>query len=115
MTGELEGGANVLVPVVELAFDVADDIAGQERKFSECISLDNAAFVMACLALSLTDVCKHLKAASTGSLKPEPTRLDKAKLFLSRTHSLIAECIGELEETAAAACPDMLQEDPLDQ
>jgi len=89
----------VLVPLVDVKFEGPTGIDQSASKilFSEMMPLDNMAYILEDVSSDLIIICAHLKAASSGRLKPDPKKLGETKRFLADAKGNLERCLADLE------------------
>jgi hypothetical protein len=99
--GRLGDGADneVVVPFVEVKFEGPEPLDGgvPPAFFSQILTLDNAAFLIADLAQDFGGVCEHLRKMSTGEVKAERARLDYVRRYLTDAQAHIAQSLATIE------------------
>ncbi len=102
--GRLGEGADneVVVPFVEVKFEGQEppDGAVPPAFFSQLLTLDNAAFLIADLSQDFGGVCEHLRKMSTGEVKAERARLDLVRHYLMEAKANIAQSLATVEAIA---------------
>ena len=90
----------VLVPFAEVKFASSDGDDGSAAVplFSQLLTLDNAAYMIADLSSDFRSVCQQLQKVSTGDVSSDAVRLEHTKRFLSEAKSSIEGCLEELNK-----------------
>ncbi len=101
--GALDDGMATLVPFVDMEIagpdieDGEEDGEGPEVLFSEVVTLENAAFVMAALLRDYGAICGHLADLAEGKLRPEPARVTQARMYMLEAREQVQACIERLD------------------
>jgi hypothetical protein len=99
--GRLKDDANVsvLIPYIEMKLSGAEPEEGIDSGplFSQILTLDNAAYVIADLLGDFRLVCENLRSLSKGELRPEPARIERTRQFILAAQSQLNDCLAELD------------------
>lgn len=91
---ESENEQMVLVPFVALTMSGDTEVNGEgaQKVFSDVLSIENAASVIADLSIELARVTSELEVMATGKLKPELLQLKLTAKSLTQAQKAIAQC-----------------------
>ena len=92
--------SHVLVPFAEVKFASSDrdDGSAAVPLFSQLLTLDNAAYLIADLSSDFRSICQQLQKVSTGEVSSDAVRLEHTKRFLSDAKNSIEGCLEELNK-----------------
>jgi hypothetical protein len=93
-----DADVSVLIPYIEMKLSGAEPEEGVDSGplFSQILTLDNAAYVIADLLGDFKLVCENLRSLSNGELRPEPARIEKTRQFILAAQTQLSGCLDEL-------------------